>query len=188
MLIVFGIYDFRSNCSDSLNWTLLECEAWGIHQQHHFVLLFRQVWPIYGHLVFEGFWGDWSPFPFGAPEPYLNDTDPSWFESNSVHQNRGWDGWMAPPTKWTRVWVNSRSWWWTGRPGELQSMGSQRVGHDWATELNWTIHQSHYQRKNTFWWWSNAVSFSKRTFLQCFPQRHRRYLTRFASQLDSIFT
>ena len=39
---------------------------------------------------------------------------------------------------WTWVWVNSRSWWWTGRPGVLQFMGSQRVRHDWATELNWT--------------------------------------------------
>ena len=51
--------------------------------------------------------------------------------------NRGWDGWMASPTQWPRVWVNSRSWWWTGRPGMLQSMGLQRVGHNWATELNW---------------------------------------------------
>ena len=45
--------------------------------------------------------------------------------------DRGWDGWMASQTRWTWVWVNSRSWWWTGRPG------SQRVRHDWATELNW---------------------------------------------------
>ena len=52
--------------------------------------------------------------------------------------DRGWDGCMAPPTQWTWGWVNSGSWWWTGRPGVLQSMGSQRVGHDWATELNWT--------------------------------------------------
>ena len=52
--------------------------------------------------------------------------------------DRGWDGWMASPTQWTWVWVNSRSWWWTRRPGVLQSMGSQRVRHDWATELNWT--------------------------------------------------
>ena len=49
--------------------------------------------------------------------------------------NRGWDGWMASLTRWTRVWVNSGSWWWTGRPGMLWFMGSQRVGHDWATEL-----------------------------------------------------
>ena len=51
---------------------------------------------------------------------------------------RGWDGWMASPTRWTWVWVNSGSWWWTGRPGMLRFLGSQRVGHDWATELNWT--------------------------------------------------
>ena len=49
-----------------------------------------------------------------------------------------WDGWMASPTQWTRVWVDSGSWWWTGRPGVLQSTGSQRVRCDWATELNWT--------------------------------------------------
>ena len=52
--------------------------------------------------------------------------------------DRGWDSWMASPTRWTWVWVNSRRWWWTGRPGVLWFMGSQRVGHDWATELNWT--------------------------------------------------
>ena len=51
--------------------------------------------------------------------------------------DRGWDGWMASWTQWTWVWVGSGSWWWTGRPGVLQSMGSKRVGHDWATELNW---------------------------------------------------
>ena len=51
--------------------------------------------------------------------------------------DRGWDGWMASPTQWTWVWVDSRSWCWTGRPGVLRFMGSQRVGHDWATELNW---------------------------------------------------
>ena len=49
--------------------------------------------------------------------------------------NRGWDGWMASLTRWTWVWVNSGSWWWTGRPGVLQFMESQRVGHDRATEL-----------------------------------------------------
>ena len=51
---------------------------------------------------------------------------------------RGWDGWMASPTQWTWVWVNSGSWRWTGRPSVLQSIGSQRVRHDWATELNWS--------------------------------------------------
>ena len=52
--------------------------------------------------------------------------------------DRGWDYWMASPTQWTWVWVNSRSWWWTGKPGVLLFMGLQRVGHDWVTELNWT--------------------------------------------------
>ena len=55
--------------------------------------------------------------------------------------DRGWDGWMASPIWWTWVWVSSGSWWWTGKPGALQSMGLQRVRrvrHYWATELNWT--------------------------------------------------
>ena len=52
--------------------------------------------------------------------------------------DRGWDSWMASLTQWTRVWVNSGSWWWTGRPDMLPSMGSQRMGQDWVTELNWT--------------------------------------------------
>ena len=52
--------------------------------------------------------------------------------------DREWDGWLASPTRWTWVWLGSRSWWWTGKPGMLQSVGLQRVGHDWVTELNWT--------------------------------------------------
>ena len=52
--------------------------------------------------------------------------------------DRGWDGWMASLTWRTWVWVNSGSWWWTGRPGVLRFMRLQTVGHDWATELNWT--------------------------------------------------
>ena len=52
--------------------------------------------------------------------------------------NRGWDSWIESPTQWTLVWVDSASWWWTGRLGLLWFMGSQRVRHDWLTELNWT--------------------------------------------------
>ena len=59
-------------------------------------------------------------------------------EGRGIGDGRGWNGWMASSTQWTWVWVNSKSWWWTGRPGMLQSMGSQRVGHNWVTELNWT--------------------------------------------------
>ena len=57
--------------------------------------------------------------------------------------NRGWDGWMASLTRWTWVWVNSASWWWTARPGMLRFMGLQRVGHNWATELNWNHPRQH---------------------------------------------
>ena len=52
--------------------------------------------------------------------------------------DRRLDGWMASPTQWTWIWVNFRSWWWAGKPGVLQSMGSQRIGHEWGTQLNWT--------------------------------------------------
>ena len=63
---------------------------------------------------------------------------------------RGWDGWMASLAQWAWVWVNSRCWWWTGNPGMLQSMGSQRAGHDWATELNWCEELTHWKRP---WCW-----------------------------------
>ena len=62
-------------------------------------------------------------------------------ERRKRRDDRGWDGWMASLTQWTWVWVNSGSWWWTGRPGVLRSVGSQRVRHDWATELNWMWYQ-----------------------------------------------
>ena len=57
-------------------------------------------------------------------------------ERRRGYDDRGWDGWMASLTQWIWVWVSSVSWWWTGKPGMLQSMGFQRVGHDWVTELN----------------------------------------------------
>ena len=72
----------------------------------------------------------------------------SWLIGKDPHAGKDWgqeekgmtgkDGWMASPTQWTWVWVDSGSWWWTGRPGMLRFMGSQRVGYNWATELNWT--------------------------------------------------
>ena len=62
---------------------------------------------------------------------------------------RGWDGWMASPTRRTWVCINSRSLWWTGRPGVLWFMGLQRVGHDWASELNWTD-DAFYGMKKSF--------------------------------------
>ena len=64
------------------------------------------------------------------------------WERLKVHEegdDRGWDGCMALPTGWTWVWLSSGSWWWTWKPGVLQSMGSQRVRHDWVTQQQqWT--------------------------------------------------
>ena len=65
--------------------------------------------------------------------------------------DRGWDGWMASLTRWTWVWVNSGSWWWTGRPSMLRFMGSQRVRHAWVTELNWTELKSTEVEGDWFW-------------------------------------
>ena len=73
--------------------------------------------------------------------------------------NRGWNGWIASPTRWTWVWVNSGSWWWTGRPGMLRFMGSQRVRHNWATELNWTELQLHCAKPSVKWLFN----------IHCFP-------------------
>ena len=60
------------------------------------------------------------------------------FMEEGEGDDRRWDGWMSSPTQWTWVCVNSGSWWWTGKPGMLQSMGSQKAEYDWAEPLNWT--------------------------------------------------
>ena len=76
--------------------------------------------------------------------------------------DRGWDGWMTSPTRWTWVCVSSGSWWWTEKPGVLQSMESQRIRHDWVTELNWIKYINiHY--------WCSILSFIciKHHFLPC---------------------
>ena len=82
--------------------------------------------------------------------------------------DRGWDGWMASLTRWTWVSVNSGSWWWTGRPGVLRFMGSQRVGHDWATELNWTEQEKDKQNfKNLYTFHINInISYKRVTSTQ----------------------
>ena len=78
---------------------------------------------------------------------------------------RGWDGWMTSLTQWTWIWARSRSWWWTGRPGMLWFMGLQRVGHDWATKLNWTV-----ENKYSFFWyyWFLIVTEEKQDLLGLF--------------------
>ena len=81
--------------------------------------------------------------------------------------DRGWDGWMASLTRWTWVWVNSGSWYWTGRPGMLRFMGSRRVGHDGANEMNWTeLTYVHGQCRVTRWANRDTVGFWRRD-MQC---------------------
>ena len=85
--------------------------------------------------------------------------------------NRGWDGCMASPTQWTWVWVNSGSWWWLGRPGVLRFMGSQRVGHDWVTELNWFLIRGSQQNMWEYMMTSYFIVFEydHRNFHYCVP-------------------
>ena len=103
--------------------------------------------------------------------------------------DRGWDGWMASLTRWRWVWVNSGSWWWTGRPGVLRFIGLQRVGHDWATELNWTELMSYFSKnftdkKEVAWY----IQSNKRENLQSrivYTARHSfRYIVEIKSLAD----
>ena len=68
----------------------------------------------------------------------------------------GWDGWMASPSRWTWTWVSSRSWWWIGKPGMLQSMALQRDWHYWRTELNWTNWEQRLINLIASSWWLAA--------------------------------
>ena len=86
-----------------------------------------------------------SPLDCREVQPVHPKEDQSWVligrtnaKADTQGDNRGWDGWMASLTQWTWVWVDSGSWWWTGRPGVLWFMGLQWVRHDLETELNWT--------------------------------------------------
>ena len=102
--------------------------------------------PSYRHSVLNIHWNhwcwSWSSNTFATWCEELTHWKRPWcwesLKAEGKADNRGWDGWMASPTQWTWVWANSWSWQWTGRPGELQSMASQRIRHEWATELSWT--------------------------------------------------
>ena len=89
----------------------------------------------------EGWWWSWNSNTLATSCKDLTHLKRPWcwerLRAGGKGDDRGWDGWMASPTQRAWVWVDSGSWWWTGRPGMLRFMGSQRVGHDWVTELNW---------------------------------------------------
>ena len=91
----------------------------------------NQSWIFIG----KGWCWSWNSNPLATWCKELTHLKKSWGWKNWRREEKGW---MASLTQWTWVWVHSGSWWWTGRPGVLQSMWSQRVGHDWETELNWS--------------------------------------------------
>ena len=91
---------------------------------------------------------------------WLIGKDPDAGKDWRQEEKERWDGWMASPTGWTWVWEGSRSWWWTGKPGMLLSMGSQRAGHNWTTELNslvWNLRRKERKTEES----KQAIAFSK---------------------------
>ena len=94
-------------------------------------------------------------------------------------RDRGWDGWMASLTRWTWIWVNSGSWWWTGRPGMLWFMGSQRVGHDWATELSLT----EYTQEESEWLFRWKIN----NYKQGIKYKYHSIIWRWAWSLHTLF-
>ena len=98
----------------------------------------NQSWIFIGRTDFSWSWNSNTLATWYEEQTHLK--RPWWWErlkAGGEGYNGGWGGWMASSTQWTWVWISSRSWWWIGRPGMLQSMVSQRVGHDWSTELSW---------------------------------------------------
>ena len=128
------------------------CESWTIKKAECWRRLLRALQavptsPFSRKSVLNIYWKDWC-------WNWNSNTLPTWCEeltpwkrpwcwerlrAGGEGNDRGWDGWMASLTQWTWVWAGFRSWWRTGKPGMLQSMRSQRVRHNWATELNWYV-------------------------------------------------
>ena len=152
------------------------CESWTIKKAEHWRIDAFELWcwrrllrvvglqgdlisPFYRKSVLNIHWKDWC-------WSWNSNTLATWCKELTYFKrpwcwerlkvggewdNRGWGGWMASPTQWTWVWVNSRSWQWTGRPGVLQSMESQRVGQDWTTEPNWVRHLGYKTDRSPHW-------------------------------------
>ena len=131
------------------------CESWTIRKVEHQTIdvfelwcwrrLLRVPWTA-RRSVLNIHWKDWcwswNSNTLATWWEELTDWKRPWcwerLKAGGEGDDRGWNGWMVLLTRCTWVWVNSARWWWTGRLGVLWFMGSQRVGHDWATKLNWT--------------------------------------------------
>ena len=136
------------------SWTIKKAECWriGAFELWYWRRLLRVLWTarrsnqsilkeINPEYSLEGLMWSWSSNILATWCEELTHLKRPWcwegLRAGGEGDDRGWDGWMASPTRWTWVWVNSGSWWWTGRPDVLRFMGLQRVKHNWATELNW---------------------------------------------------
>ena len=147
MVFLVGMYGCKS-------WTIKKAEHWGIddfelwHLEKTFEspLDCKESQPSYRKSVLNIHWKDrcwsWNSSILATwCEELTHMKRPWWWErlrAGGEGDDRGWDGWMASPTQWPWFRASFQSWWWTGKPGMLQSMGWQRVGHNWVTELNWT--------------------------------------------------
>ena len=127
----------RINTFELWCWRTLLRVPWTARRSNQSIL--KEINPEYS---LEGLSWSWNSNPLATWYEELTHWKRPWswerLKAGGEGDNRGWDGWMVSPTQWTWVWVNSGSWWWTGKRGVLQSMGSQTDGHDWATEMNWT--------------------------------------------------
>ena len=139
--MVFPVIMYRCE-----SWTIKKAEPWRVDafEQRRWRRLFRDTWTarrsnqsvlkeISLEYLLEGLMLKLKLQYFGHLEELIDLKRPWCWEKLMVGgegDDRGWDGWMASPTRWTGVWVNSRSWWWTGKPGVLQSVGWQRVGRN----------------------------------------------------------
>ena len=128
----WGIYAFELWC-----WRRLLRVPWITRSSNQSIL--KEINPEYS---LEGLMLSWSSNTLATSCKELTHWKKPWcwegLGAGGEGDNRGWDGWMASLTRWTWVWVDSGSWWETARPGMLWFMGLPRVGHNWATELNWT--------------------------------------------------
>ena len=130
-------------------WTRLLRVPWTAGRSNQSIL--KEISP---RISLEGMWS-WNSSTLATSCEELTHWKRSWcwegLRAGGEGDDGGWDGWMASLTRWTWVSVNYGCWWWTGRPGMLQFMGSQRVGHDWATDLIWSdliqIEQSNCKQK-----------------------------------------
>ena len=120
-------------------WRRLLRVPWTARRSNQSVL--KEISP--GFVHWKDWWWSWNSSTLATSCEELTHWKRLWcwegLGAGGEGDNRGWDGWMASLTRWMWVWVNSGSWWWIGRHGVLWFMGSQRIRHDWATELNWGI-------------------------------------------------